>query len=121
MGFLSWLFGNNPKPLPSAEADPARYQGRPLLIVMENYVLDCIGELPPDKQDGIRKIVQTGWQGGPDWKKTVRKELHLQDSVDDDIRRMWENNKRIAKENNTALHPVQFAKMVVDENFSEGI
>jgi hypothetical protein len=57
VGFLSRLFGNNAKPVPSAEVEPDRYKGRPLLIVMENYVLDGIGKLTPDKQEGIRKIV----------------------------------------------------------------
>ena len=117
MSFLSWLFGNSPKPVPSAEADPARYNGRPLLMIMENYVLDCIGELPQDKQEAMRMVVQKAFGGGADWKKTVRQQVDLKDTVDDSIRQMWENNKRIARENNTVLHPVQFAKMFADENF----
>jgi hypothetical protein len=28
-------------------------------------------------------------------------------------------NKKIAQENDTVLHPVQFAKMFVDENYAE--
>jgi hypothetical protein len=119
MGFFSRFFGNPPKPVPSANAEPERYKGRPLLIVMENYVLDCIGELAADKQDGIRKIVQKVWQGGDDWKKTVRAQLHLEDSIDDVIRGLWEKNQKIANESNAVLHPVEFAKMVVDENFSQ--
>jgi hypothetical protein len=50
-------------PLHSAEAEPERYSGRPLLIVLENYVLDCIGELGPDKQALARSVVQRVWGG----------------------------------------------------------
>jgi hypothetical protein len=121
MAFLSWLRGRSEKSLPSAQAEPDRYKGRPLLLVMENYVLDCIGELGQDKQEGIRKIVQKVWSGSSDWKQTVREQLHLQPAVDENIRQMWDNNKRIAKDNSTTLDPIQFAKMVVDKNFSKGI
>jgi hypothetical protein len=31
--------------LPSAEAEPERYKGRPLLVILENYILDCIGAI----------------------------------------------------------------------------
>jgi hypothetical protein len=46
----------------TADADPERYKGRPLLIILENYILDSA--------------------------------------------------------NHTMLHPVQFAKMVADQNFA---
>ena len=39
--------------LPSVALEPQRYGDRPLLIVLENYVLDCIGELAADKRDDM--------------------------------------------------------------------
>src|SRR5438477_950450 len=75
-------------PLPSAEAEPDRYAGRPLLIVLENYVLDCIGQLPPDKQALARSVVQRVWSGGDDWKATVREQLHLELTIDEALRGM---------------------------------
>jgi hypothetical protein len=53
--------------IPSPYAEPERYKGRPLLIILENYVLDCIGELPPDKQALARSTVQRVFGGGDDW------------------------------------------------------
>ena len=38
--------------LPTAEAEMDRYEQRPLLLVLENYILDCIGELEPEKHPG---------------------------------------------------------------------
>jgi hypothetical protein len=105
-------------PLPSVEAEPERYAGRPLLIVLENYVLDCIGELPPDKQALARSVVQRVWAGGEDWKATVRAQLHLAPALDESLRGMWSRNQEVAKQHTQQLHPIQFAKMVVDQNFA---
>jgi hypothetical protein len=104
--------------LPSVEAEPERYAGRPLLIVLENYVLDCIGELPPDKQALARSVVQRVWAGGEDWKATVRAQLHLAPALDESLRGMWSRNQEVAKQDTQQLHPIQFAKMVVDQNFA---
>jgi hypothetical protein len=105
-------------PLPSPEAEPERYAGRPLLIVLENYVLDCIGELPADKQALARSVVRRVWSGGDDWKATVRGQLQLESSMDEALRGMWSRNQELARQHNQQLHPIQFAKMVVDQNFA---
>src|SRR5690348_9612172 len=105
--------------LPSPEAEPERYRGRPLLVVLENYILAAIGELPAEKQAGVAKIVQTVFGGGTDWMKTVRGHLQLGDGLDADLRGMWERNQATATQSGVALHPVQFAKMVADQNFAE--
>lgn len=105
--------------LPSPEAEPERYRGRPLLIVLENYILAAIGELPADKQAGVAKIVQTVFGGGPDWMKTVRAQLHLGDGLDATLRGMWERNQATAARNGVPLRPVQFAKIFADQNFVE--
>src|SRR4051812_36580789 len=101
----------NTPPL-SAEAEPERYAGRPLLIVLENYVLDCVGELLPEKQALARSVVQRVWGGGDDWKATVRGQLQLESSMDEALRGMWSRNQELAKQHNQQLHPIQFAKMV---------
>src|SRR4051812_36175874 len=87
-GTVFGLFKKKPSenaPLPSVEAEPERYSGRPLLIVLENY-LDCIGELPPDKQALARSVVQRVWSGGDDWRATVREQLHLEPTMDEALR-----------------------------------
>ena len=105
-------------PLPSVEAEPERYAGRPLLVVLENYMLDCIGELPPERQALARSVVQRVWSGGDDWKATVRKQLRLEATMDETLRGMWSRNQELAKQHNQPLHPIQFAKLVVDQNFA---
>ena len=107
--------------LPSAFAEPERYTGRPLVLVLENYVLDVIGELEQEKQEGIARLVAAVFGGGDDWRKTVRQQLRLEDAIDNAFREMWRQNQQIAAANNVVLHPVQFAKMVVDKNFADRI
>jgi hypothetical protein len=104
--------------IPSPNSEPERYQGRPLVLILENYILDVVGELPLDKQASIRQIVQRVWSGGDDWKATVRRELQFGDDLDEHLRQMWTRNQQIACEQKVELQPVSFAKMVVDQNFA---
>ena len=104
--------------LSGSHTEPERYTGRPLLIILENYVLDCIGELTPDQQTDIASLVQPVFGGGTDWKKTMREVLHLEASIDDNIKEMWKRNQIKSQEAGVELHPVQYAKMFVDSNFS---
>jgi hypothetical protein len=115
------LFKAKPKvvPLPSAEVEPERYKGRPLLALLENYVLDCIGALPPEANPQLAYLVKEVFGGDADWKKTLRQKLRLPDRVDEDIREMWTKGQATAGQAQQQLHPVQYAKMFVDANWSD--
>ena len=104
--------------LPKAEAEPERYRGRPLLIILENYILAALGELSPEQHEGLRAIVQHVFGGGDDWMATVRQRLELGPSIDDSLRAMWTKNVEIARRDGVQIVPVQFAKMVTDTNFA---
>ena len=95
-----------------------RYAGNPLLILLENYVLSCIGCLAPDKEEGVSAAVQRVYGGGSDWKATLRSTLHLDNSLDEQLHQMWLKNQQIATQENQTLLPEDFARMVVDDNFS---
>jgi hypothetical protein len=81
--------------LPSASSRPGspadRYKGKPLLIVVENYILDTIGALPADKREKASRIVQDFFANGVacDWRQTLRATLRIHDSIDDVIRTSW--------------------------------
>jgi len=48
---FDWIKRKTPEPaLPSPRAEPDRYKGRPLLIILENYVLSCIGHLTAEEE-----------------------------------------------------------------------
>ena len=112
MSFLSSLFSRKKSP-----AAPAANAGAPLLMLLHAYVLDCIGELCPEKQAAIQEVVQKVYGGGPDWRTTLRNTLRLGDSLDGSIQGMWERNQVVAKERNIPLTPDDFADMIVQTNF----
>ena len=102
----------------NADAEPDRYQDKPLLIILENYILDCIGALAPDRQELVRGVVQRSFGGGADWKQTIRSMLQMDGSLDEQLREMWQQNQATAQAAGVELQPVQFAKMVADQNFA---
>lgn len=95
-----------------------RYDKKPLLIVLDHYVLHCIGALTPERYQVTQKLVQRAFGGGVDWKQTVRQVLHLEDSLDEHLRTQWKRNQEKARTHGAVLHPAQYAESVVDKNFA---
>ena len=105
--------------IPPAEKEPERYVGRPLFILIENYVLSVLGQLDADANERIEKVVRRVYGGGVDWRCTLRTQLDLMPTVDESIRGMWKRNCEIALQRGEPLLPVQFAKMFADANFGD--
>lgn len=112
---MSWF--SRKKSEPQAAGDD-RYAGKPLLILLENYVLDCIGQFPEDKRAAMVAVTTRVFGGDDDWKSTVRTTLQLGESLDEHLRQMWVTNQQIAAQTGQTLSPTDFARMVVDKNFS---
>lgn len=100
------------------QAGPERYQGRPLLMLLDSFVLSCIGQLPGDKEQKLHAVVQKIWPGPGDWKQRLRETLHLEPAIEQHIADLWARNTEIAKGSGETLLPLQFAIMVVDDNFA---
>jgi hypothetical protein len=105
-------------PQASAAEARERYEGRPLMLLLEHYVPGAIGQLPSERSAMAGAMVQKMWGGGDDWMQTLRSELDVEASLDEELRALWSRNQAIAAENGVKLHPVHFARMVVDENFA---
>jgi hypothetical protein len=89
-----------------------------LLVLLENYVLSCIGQLPRDKESRLSSITEHVFGGGSDWKTTLRARLQLSDTIDFILCQMWTTNQKRAQLVNQSLSPEDFARMVVDQNFA---
>jgi hypothetical protein len=105
----------------SPPLDSDRYKGKPLLILLESYILDCIGCLPKEKVPRITSMIQRVYGGGDDWKATLRSTLHLDDALDENLRQMWVRNQDLARQAEQTLSPEDFARMIVDQNFASFI
>jgi hypothetical protein len=112
---MGW-FTRKQKSTTEPQAD--RYVGRPLLILLENYVLSCIGQLPADKESSLLSMTQCVYGGGDDWRATLRSTLQLGDSLDESLRQLWTTNQECAKQVSATLTPEDFARMIVDQNFA---
>jgi hypothetical protein len=102
--------------------DPNRYQGRPLLRLLELYVLDAIGQLSP--ADGERLLAMTPklqsiYKAEGDWRDVLASAMHLEANTPVRIREVWAKNQEIARSRNATLAPQQFAEMFVDQNWRD--
>jgi len=100
--------------------DNARYDGKPLLRLLELYVLKAIDELPLPEQDTLNKMapkLQAVFGGEGEWHQAVAAAVHMPADMPQVIRDMWAKNLEIARTNNVpALSPQKFAELFVDEN-----
>ena len=99
-----------------------RYEGKPLLRLVELYILHVLDELPAAEQETLNKLapkLQTVYGGNGAWHEAVAAAVHMQAEMPQFIRDMWEKNLEIARTNNVpALTPQKFAEMFVDENLT---
>ena len=102
-------------------ASNPRYDGKPLLRLLELYVLRAIDELPKDQQQILERVapkLQTLYGGNGEWHEAVAASVQMPADIALAIRDMWIRNQKIARANGVTLHPQMFAEMFVDENFA---
>lgn len=116
MGLFDFLTGRGK---PSSAPPPTdRYNGRPLLILLESYVLGAIGSLSADKEELAASATQQVFGGDSDWRSTLRRTLQLGETLDDTLCQIWRSNQERAQQAGLTLTPEDFARMVTDENFA---
>ena len=98
-----------------------RYEGKPLLRLLDAYVLWAIGALPEEQeavfQQMTPKLRQTWNRAGEEWHAVVASEMHFPPTMPTLIREAWEKNQAIAAANKVTLPATSFAYMFVDANF----
>ena len=103
-------------------SDNSRYDGKPLLRLLEFYVLNAIGELPLPEQDGLNRLapkLQAIYGGDGQWHEAVGAAVRVPADMPQLIRDMWAKNLEIARANNVpALSAQKFSEMFVDENLT---
>ncbi|HVX86679.1 MAG TPA: hypothetical protein VH253_17990 [Phycisphaerae bacterium] len=98
---------------------PDRYAHNPMLAVVENFILDALGLLPPDKAALLNDIVCRTF-GGNDWRAAIRRQFDLPDDTDDTLRRLWKQRTEQADAEQTELTPETFARQLADQLFDDG-
>jgi hypothetical protein len=94
---------------------PQRYRGRPLLLVLEAYVLDTIEELPPQMQERVPELVERAFGGKKeDWRATVRGQLRWKPEMDQAIRDDWNSYQAKARSQGVEANSLDFAQQFAD-------
>ncbi len=100
----------------------SRYDGKPLLRLLECYVLSCINQLPEADRSNLEMMepkLRTIYEAQGDWREIIASVVGFDNSLDGNIRSLWKQNSELAAAHGEELLPEDFAQMIVDENFSD--
>lgn len=111
-----------PEPGKSAPStNPERYAGKPMLRLLELYVLWSLDHLSDDEASRLQAMAPklTGTFGGDGtWQDAITTTMELPENMPELIREMWAKNQQIAVTNGVELSAQQFAEMFVDSNLA---
>ena len=98
-----------------------RYQGKPMLRLLECYTLRAIDHLDAEDESNMVEMtpnLQSIYSAEGEWFEIIEKVMGLPPNMPELIKGMWNKNQEIAKQNKTTLPPQAFAEMFVDQNLS---
>jgi hypothetical protein len=98
-----------------------RYEGKPLLLLLELYVLWAIEELTDfhaDRLEDMSARLTEAFGGDGSWQDAISQAMDFPPEMPELIRERWGRNQAIAAANETELAPQVFAEMFVDANFA---
>src|SRR5690349_11458899 len=97
----------------------SRYQGKPLLRLLECYVLWAIDRLPEPEAKRLTEMtpkLQSVYRVQGNWQQVIAASVQLPHNMPELIRDLWSRNTEIARKNGRTLTPQHFAEMFVDQN-----
>jgi hypothetical protein len=107
---------------PDQPAIPDRYKDRPLLRLLDCYILDVIGELPQQQKDVLEKLeprLREVFGSAGQWREIVEEQMGFLPSVPLGIETVWasfqENEQRLGRKPS----PSEFVREFVTQNFPE--
>ena len=97
--------------------DP-RYDGKPLLRLIELWVLWAVGEIDDADQVRLKEMepkLQKTWGHGGAWHNMIEATLHLPASLPEQLRGMWQRNLETARREGVPPPREMFAKSIADQ------
>ena len=98
-----------------------RYNGKPLLRLLELYVLDSIDHLSSHDSELLQKMtpkLQSTYNIKGSWQEIIASVMKFPENMPEQINSVWKKNRDLAKANGESLLPTDFAIMFVDQNFN---
>jgi hypothetical protein len=99
-----------------------RYEGKPLLRLLECYVLAAIDQLDDAQRGTLHRLepkLSAVYHRSGTWLEIIRDEMEFPESLPMKIREVWETNLARMRANGVAVDPNEFAMTFVDQNFPE--
>jgi hypothetical protein len=101
----------------------ARYDGKPLLRLLECYVLWSIGSLPEKESAALEQMTPQlreiyGADGA--WHEVIAAAVELPPDMPELVKKTWDRNAALARSRGATLTPQQFAELFVDANLAPG-
>jgi hypothetical protein len=99
-----------------------RYVGKPLLRLLECYVLWSIDELPAKDAASLASMtpkLRELYKSDGQWQDIIAGIFDMSAEMPKHLKALWAKNVEIARKSGAVLLPQQFAEMVVDENFAD--
>jgi hypothetical protein len=102
-------------------SDNPRYDGKPLLRLLELYALMAIDELPQTDRQTLERMapkLRAIYGGDGEWHEAVAAAVRMPADMPAAFQDMWTRNLEIERANGVTLPPQMFAEMFVDENLA---
>lgn len=99
--------------------DRTRYLEKPLVRLLELYVLHSINEISADDMNRMVAMtpkLQEIYGHSGEWPDIIARSVGFPQSISGEIRAMWHRNQETARANGITLQPQRFAEMFVDDN-----
>ena len=97
-----------------------RYEEKPLLRLLECYVLAAIDQLD-DRQSGTLQRMEPKlsaiYNRSGTWLEIIRDEMEFPESLPMKIREIWKGDLARMRTSGVAINPNEFAITFVDQNF----
>lgn len=96
----------------------SRYDGKPLLRLVELWVQWVINEIDPQdlsRLSAMEPKLRDTWKLKGNWHDMIETLLELQPPVKDELQAMWRRNLEAAKQQNVAPPVEMFAQSIADQ------
>lgn len=94
---------------------------KPVVLLLENYILDSIGQLPQADDLTTQVLVEKAFGEKKDWRGRLKEEFGFTDEGPRQLKAMWKQAQAAASQAGASLSPREFAHMVVEENFQDTV
>lgn len=110
---------SNPVSTPSSQ-NPDRYQDNPFLLLMDCYVLDAVGQLPPQQRSALEKLeprLREAFGCGGGWREVLEAQMGFVPTVALQIEMAWTAYQELAAAAGRASVAGDFVREFVAQNF----